>query len=147
MSQFEILILNKLISNSNNHQISWLFYFALLSKSDAEETIDKGILEDFSSFEIVKKLNSTLIKKCCFTPPEFSQHEITSALPNKDATFHHNIGITQKFEEEKELTAKFDKKQDHMNKCFFSQSAHGIILSKNSENEAPRMGSGFLIGH
>ena len=62
MSQFEILILNKLISNSNNHQISWLFYFALLSKSDAEETIDKGILEDFSSFEIVKKLNSTLIK-------------------------------------------------------------------------------------
>ena len=28
----------------------------------------------------------------------------------------------------------------------FPQSAHGIILSTNSENEMPRMGSVFVIG-
>ena len=77
-----------------------------------------------------------LIKTCCFTPPELRYHVITSTLPNKDVTFHQNIGTTQKVEEEKELTAKFGTKQDHMNKCFFPQGAHGIILSTNSENEA-----------
>ena len=77
-----------------------MLYFAMLNKSDAEERIEKGILETLSSYEVVKK-NSMLIKTFCFTLREPSQHEITSILPTKYATFHHNIGTTQKFEERK----------------------------------------------
>ena len=73
-----------------------------------------------------------LIKTACVASPELSQHEITSILLKKDATLHHNIGTTQKFEK-KRTDCQFDTKQDQMIKCFFPQSAHGTLASEENQ--------------
>ena len=66
---------------------------------------------------------------------------------NKDDTFNKNIETTQTFEEEKRTDCQIRYETGSMNEWFFPRIAYGIILRKNSENEALRLRSGFLIGH
>ena len=39
-----------------------------------------------------------------------------------------------------------DTKQSRVNTSSFPHSAHGLILARKSEDEAPRWGSGILVG-
>ena len=113
-----------------------------LQNKPKEQLIVEEVLQDtLVGFEFVEK-SAVIIETCCFKPSTSNKLE-TFCKESLD-----NVA-SQKDEEGKmeiPVETNNDTKQGHANTISFPQSVHGLILARKSEEEAPRWGSGILVG-
>lgn len=124
-------------------------------KSKEEQNIEKGLETALIGFKVIDDVfapTTTL----CFQPSQstilenFSDKAYEEAQPTEST---RTGDISKAFEEEKKQQTEPDFKneaeqafQGKIKTSTFPQSAHGLIIARKSEHEAPRWGSGMLVG-